>query len=71
MAASPVAEPALSRLGPAKLDEAFALGRFNTFARQAQRNGNPEGVDNVTHTIFAPLLRSGDGWGFCDSNGPT
>lgn len=48
---------ATARLGPNKVDEVFALGRFNTFARNAQRNGNPEGLEDKTHSIFAPLFR--------------
>lgn len=48
---------ATARLGPNKVDEAFALGRFNTFARNAQRNGNPEGLEDKTHSIFGPLFR--------------
>lgn len=48
---------AAARLGPNKVDEAFALGRFNTFARNAQRNGNPEGLEDKTHSIFGPLFR--------------
>ncbi len=48
---------AAARLGPGKVEEAFALGRFNTFAREAQRSGNPEGLEAKTHTVFAPLFR--------------
>jgi GH24 family phage-related lysozyme (muramidase) len=48
---------ATARLGPNKVDEAFALGRFNTFARNAQRNGNPEGLEDRSHSIFGPLFR--------------
>ena len=48
---------ATARLGPDKVDEAFALGRFNTFARNAKRNGNPEGLEDRTHSIFGPLFR--------------
>ncbi|MCR6629917.1 MAG: hypothetical protein NVV74_07620 [Magnetospirillum sp.] len=50
---------ATAHLGPNKVDEAFALGRFNTFARNAQRNGNPEGLEDRTHAIFGPLFRNG------------
>lgn len=45
------------RLGVPKVEEAFALGRFNTFARNAQRNGNPEGLEDKTHAVFGPLFR--------------
>jgi len=48
---------ATARLGPGKVEEAFALGRFNTFAREAQRSGNAEGLEAKTHTVFAPLFR--------------
>lgn len=48
---------AAARLGPAKVEEAFALGRFNTFAREAQRNGNAEGLEDRTHSVFGPLFR--------------
>lgn len=48
---------ATARLGPAKVEEALALGRFNTFAREAQRSGNAEGLETKTHTAFAPLFR--------------
>jgi len=48
---------ATARLGSAKVDEAFALGRFNTFARNAQRNGNSEGLEDKTHSIIGPLFR--------------
>jgi hypothetical protein len=47
-----------ARLGAPKVEEAFALGRFNTFARNAQRNGNPEGLEDKTHSIFGPLFRN-------------
>lgn len=48
---------AAARLGPNKVDEAFALGRFNTFARNAQRNGNAQGLEDKTHSLFGPLFR--------------
>ncbi|MBF0327294.1 MAG: hypothetical protein HQL42_19840 [Alphaproteobacteria bacterium] len=52
---------ATARLGSAKVEEGLALGRFNTFARDAQRNGNPDGLEDKTHSIFGPLFRgSGD-----------
>ncbi|MEW5726572.1 MAG: hypothetical protein AB1918_01985, partial [Pseudomonadota bacterium] len=41
-------------------EEAFALGRFNTFARNAQRNGSADGLEARTHAIFGPLFRSPD-----------
>lgn len=47
-----------ARLGAPKVEEAFALGRFNTFARNAQRNGTPEGLEGKTHSIFGPLFRN-------------
>jgi len=48
---------ATARLGPAKVEEGLALGRFNTFARAAQANGNSEGLEDKTHSIFGPLFR--------------
>jgi len=48
---------ATARLGPGKVEEAFALGRFNTFAREAQRSGNAEGLEAKTHAAFGPLFR--------------
>ncbi|OAN48941.1 hypothetical protein [Magnetospirillum moscoviense] len=52
---------ATARLGPAKVEDGLALGRFNTFARNAQKNGNPDGLEDKTHSIFGPLFRgSGD-----------
>ncbi|KAF0225856.1 MAG: hypothetical protein FD176_11 [Rhodospirillaceae bacterium] len=52
---------ATARLGPAKVEEGLALGRFNTFARDAQKNGNPDGLEDKTHAVFGPLFRgSGD-----------
>ncbi|MEW5728188.1 MAG: LysM domain-containing protein [Pseudomonadota bacterium] len=48
---------AVSRFGPAKVDDALAMGRFNTFARQAQSTGNVEGLEKKTHAIFGPLFR--------------
>lgn len=48
---------ATARLGPAKVQDGLALGRFNTFARTVQRNGNPEGLENKTHSLFGPLFR--------------
>ena len=48
---------AAARLGPGKVEEAFALGRFNTFAREAQRSGNAEGLEAKTHGVFGPLFR--------------
>jgi hypothetical protein len=49
---------AAARLGAPKVEEAFALGRFNTFARNAQRNGNPDGLEDKAHSIFGPLFRN-------------
>jgi hypothetical protein len=48
----------LSRLGSAKVDDALALGRFNTFARNVQANGDASGLDNAADTAFAPLFRA-------------
>lgn len=48
---------ATARLGPDKVAEGFALGRFNTFARNAQRAGNAEGLEAATHGAFGPLFR--------------
>lgn len=48
---------ATARLGPNKVEDGFALGRFNTFARDAQRNGNPDGLENATHGAFGSLFR--------------
>ncbi|NFV81494.1 LysM peptidoglycan-binding domain-containing protein [Magnetospirillum aberrantis SpK] len=48
---------ATARLGAGKVEEAFALGRFNTFAREAQRSGNAEGLEAKTHAAFGPLFR--------------
>ncbi|NFV81001.1 hypothetical protein [Magnetospirillum aberrantis] len=51
---------ATARLGPAKVEDGLALGRFNTFARAAQSSGNAEGLENKTHAIFGPLLHKDD-----------
>lgn len=51
---------ATARLGPAKVEDGLALGRFNTFARAAQASGNAEGLENKTHAIFGPLFRKDD-----------
>lgn len=48
---------ATARLGPGKVEEGLALGRFNTFARDARRNGNPDGLEAKTHSLFGPLFR--------------
>lgn len=48
---------ATARLGPNKVEDGFALGRFNTFARDAQRSGNPDGLENTTHGAFGSLFR--------------
>lgn len=50
---------AAARLGAPKVEEAFALGRFNTFARNAQKSGNPDGLDAATHAALGPLFRDG------------
>lgn len=52
---------ATARLGPAKVQDGLALGRFNTFARQAQSRGNADGLEAATNGAFGPLFRaSGD-----------
>ncbi len=51
---------ATARLGPAKVEDGLALGRFNTFARAAQASGNVDGLEDKTHAIFGPLLRQDD-----------
>jgi len=51
---------ATARLGPAKVQDGLALGRFNTFARQAQGSGNAEGLEAATHGAFGPLFRDKD-----------
>lgn len=48
---------ATARLGPAKVQDGLALGRFNTFARQAQSSGNADGLEAATHGAFGPLFR--------------
>ncbi|MGE5504436.1 MAG: hypothetical protein ACM31L_08435 [Actinomycetota bacterium] len=48
---------ATARLGPDKVEEGLALGRFNTFARATQAGGSAEGLADKTHAIFGPLLR--------------
>lgn len=48
---------ATARLGPNKVEDGFALGRFNTFARNAQRRANPDGLENATHGAFGSLFR--------------
>lgn len=52
---------ATARLGVPKVEEGLALGRFNTFARNAQKSGKAEGLDTATHGAFGPLFRTGDG----------
>ncbi|MBI5164413.1 MAG: hypothetical protein HY985_10985 [Magnetospirillum sp.] len=49
---------ATARLGPARVEEALALGRFNRFARQAERDGSAEGLAATTQGAFAPLFRA-------------
>ncbi|KAF0110451.1 MAG: hypothetical protein FD149_2654 [Rhodospirillaceae bacterium] len=41
----------LARLGPNRVTEAYALGRFNTFARTA----DPDALKTETESIFTPL----------------
>lgn len=49
---------ATARLGPAKVEDSFALGRFNTFAREAQKSGNADGLEAATHGAFGPLFQT-------------
>lgn len=49
---------ATARLGAPKVEEAFALGRFNTFARNAQSSGNTDGLENATHGALGSLFRN-------------
>ncbi|CAA7617628.1 hypothetical protein [Magnetospirillum sp. UT-4] len=51
---------ATARLGPHKVEEGLALGRFNAFARDARRTGNAEGLEARTHAILGPLFRKDD-----------
>lgn len=48
---------ATARLGPDKVAEGLALGRFNTFARDAQSRGDAQGLEDKTHDILGPLFR--------------
>ncbi len=48
---------ATARLGANKVEDALALGRFNDFARNAQKNRNPDGLENATRAAFAGLFR--------------
>lgn len=53
----------LVRLGPSRVEEALALGRFNTFARQGAASAEPDDLKTTAQTIFGPLFprgRSGD-----------
>lgn len=49
---------ATARLGVPKVEEAFALGRFNAFARNAQQTGNADGLEDKSHAIFGSLFRA-------------
>ncbi len=49
---------ATARLGPTRVEEGLALGRFNQFARNAQKSGSPEGLEDKTHNIFGSLFRA-------------
>ncbi|WP_173978660.1 hypothetical protein [Magnetospirillum sp. UT-4] len=51
---------AAARLGPHKVEDGLALGRFNAFARDVRRSGNAEALEEKTHAIFGPLLRKDD-----------
>lgn len=48
---------ATARLGPDKVAEGLALGRFNTFVRDAQSKGDAQGLEDKTHAILGPLFR--------------
>ncbi len=48
---------AVGRFGTSKVENALALGRFNTFARDAQKTGNVDGLETRTHAVFGPLFR--------------
>ncbi len=48
---------AVGRVGAPKVENALALGRFNTFARNARKTGNVDGLEKQTHAIFGPLFR--------------
>lgn len=37
--------------------ESLALGRFSTFARDAQSKGDAQGLEDKTHAIPGPLFR--------------
>lgn len=43
---------ALADHGGDAVDNALSLGRFNTFARQAQASGNADGLDDKTTSLF-------------------
>lgn len=43
---------ALARHGEDKVDGALALGRFNVFARQAGQDGNADGLESKTASLF-------------------
>lgn len=49
----------LGRHGAAKVDEAFALGRFGQFARVAQSRRDPAGLEGTVHGALGPLFRKG------------
>lgn len=49
---------ATARLGRNKVEDGFALGRFNTFARTAQQSGNADGLEAATHGAFGPLFQT-------------
>ncbi|MEW5729396.1 MAG: hypothetical protein AB1918_16330, partial [Pseudomonadota bacterium] len=49
---------AVGRFGAPKVENALALGRFNTFARNAQRTGNVDGLEKQTHAVFGQLFRN-------------
>lgn len=53
----------LVRLGPGRVEEALALGRFNAFARGSADSGDPGELKVTARTIFGPLFpqaRAGD-----------
>jgi hypothetical protein len=48
---------AMAAHGPTAVEDALALGRWNSFARQAQADGDPSGLADSTHGAFGPLFR--------------
>lgn len=48
---------ATARLGPEKVKEGLALGRFSNFARTAQKNRTSDGLDTAVGAAFGHLFR--------------